>query len=150
MLLYLGHSRPDISFATHQCARYTPSPKQSHENALIRIGRYLKGTLNQGLILNPSETLKIECYPDADFAGLWNRDEKQVPYCVRSRTGYVVCLSNCPVLWKSKLQTEITLSTMGGRIRCPQHLVPRPILINRHYQRIMYSITSQDASKDST
>jgi len=112
MLLYLRHSRPDISFVTHQRACFTHSPKQSHEDALKRIGRYLKGTLNQGLILNPSETLKIECYPDADFAGLWNRDEKQVPYCVRSRTGYVVCLSNCPVLWKSKLQTEIALSTM--------------------------------------
>ena len=53
MLLYLGHSRPDISFATHQCARYTHSPKQSHEDALVRIGRYLKGTLDKGLILKP-------------------------------------------------------------------------------------------------
>jgi hypothetical protein len=34
MLLYLEHSRPDISFATHQCARYTHLPKLSHENAL--------------------------------------------------------------------------------------------------------------------
>ena len=112
MLLYLGHSRPDISFATHQCARYTHSPRQSHENALIRIGRYLKGTLDKGLILTPSDSLKIDCYPDADFAGLWNRDEKHDPHCVRSRTGYVINLSNCPVLWKSKLQTEIALSTM--------------------------------------
>jgi len=112
MLLYLGHSRPDIAFATHQCARYTFAPKQSHEDALKRIGRYLKGTLENGLILNPSDELKIDCYPDADFAGLWNRDEKQDPHCVRSRTGYVICLSDCPVLWISKLQTEIALSTM--------------------------------------
>jgi hypothetical protein len=34
MLLYLEHSRLDISFATHQCARYTHLPKLSHENAL--------------------------------------------------------------------------------------------------------------------
>jgi hypothetical protein len=34
MLLYLKHSRPDISFTTHQCARYTHLPKLSHENAL--------------------------------------------------------------------------------------------------------------------
>ena len=114
VLLYLGHSRPDISFATHQCARYTHSPKQSHENALIRIGRYLKGTLDKGLILTPSDSLKIDCYPDADFAGLWNRDDKHDPHCVRSRTGYVINLSNCPVLWKSKLQTEIALSTMDA------------------------------------
>jgi hypothetical protein len=112
MLLYLGHSCPDISFGTHQCARYTHSPKQAHEDALVRIGRYLKGTLDKGLILKPSKDFKIDCYPDADFAGLWTRDDKQDPHCVRSRTGYVINLANCPVLWKSKLQTEIALSTM--------------------------------------
>jgi hypothetical protein len=70
MLLYLGHSRPDIPFATHQCACYTFAPKQSHKNALKRIERYLKRTLDKGLILAPSYDLKIDCYPDADFAGL--------------------------------------------------------------------------------
>jgi len=112
MLLYLEHSHPDISFATHQCARYTHSPKLSHEIALKRIGRYLKGTLDKGLILAPSETLKIDCYPDADFAGLWNREDVQDPHCVCSRTGYIINLADCPVLWKSLLQTEIALSTM--------------------------------------
>ncbi len=88
MLLYLGHSRPDIAFATHQCAQYTFALKQSHEEALNRIGCYLKGTLTKGLILCPNDDLKIDCYPDADFAGLWNRDKVDDPHCVRSRTGY--------------------------------------------------------------
>jgi hypothetical protein len=112
MLLYLGHSWPDISFATHQCAQYTHSPKQTHEDVLKQIGQYLKGTIKNGLILNPSNTFKIDCYPDADFAGLWTRDDKHDPHCVRSCTGYVICLANCPVIWKSKLQTEIALSAM--------------------------------------
>ncbi len=30
ILLYLNHSWPDIAFATHQCARYTFGPKQTH------------------------------------------------------------------------------------------------------------------------
>ncbi len=34
MLLYLGHSHPDKSFATHQCAWYTHIPKQSHKDAI--------------------------------------------------------------------------------------------------------------------
>ncbi len=115
MLLYLGHSQPDISFATHQCAQYTHSPKQTHEDALKQIGQYLKGTIKNSLILNPSDTFKIDCYPDADFASLWTRDDKHDPHCVRSCTGYVICLANCPVIWKSKLQTEIALSTMEAR-----------------------------------
>jgi hypothetical protein len=113
MLLYLtGHSRLDCSFATNQCARYTFAPTRKHENALIQIGRYLKGTINKGLILSPSETLHIDCYPDSDFAGLWKYEDSQDPHCVRSRTGYVITLANCPILWSSKLQTEIALSTM--------------------------------------
>jgi hypothetical protein len=112
MLLYLGHSRSDILFATHQCARYTFAPKQSHKNALKRIGCYLKGRLDKGLILTPSDDLKIDCYPDADFAGLWNHNDKTDPHCICSRTGYIICLLNCLILLISKLQTEIALSTM--------------------------------------
>ncbi len=59
--------------------------------------------------MNPKNS---DCYPDADFAGLWNQDNTQDPHCVRSQTGYVICLADCPVLWKSTLQTEIVLSTM--------------------------------------
>ena len=54
MLQYLqGHSRPDITFAVSQVARYTHSPKRLHELALERIGQYLKGTINKGLVLKP-------------------------------------------------------------------------------------------------
>jgi hypothetical protein len=106
MLLYLGHSHPDISFATYQCAQYTHSPKQSHEDALKRIGHSLKGMLDKGLILTPSCSLKIDCYPDADFAGLWTHDDKQDPHCVQSCTGYIICLADCPVLWKANFKTK--------------------------------------------
>ena len=71
MLLYLtGHSCPDCSFAVHQCAWYTFAPKASHVTALKCIGCYLKGAVGKGLILDPHEDLTIDCYPDADFAGL--------------------------------------------------------------------------------
>eukprot|EP00804_Cyclotella_cryptica_P027797 CCRYP_009211-RA/>CCRYP_009211-RA protein AED:0.43 eAED:0.40 QI:0/0/0/1/1/1/2/0/235 len=76
MLLYLsGHSRPDIAFAVHQCARYTFRHTRKHELALIRIGRYLKGTMDKGLILSPSDEACIDCFPDADFAGLYGHED---------------------------------------------------------------------------
>jgi hypothetical protein len=113
MLLYLsGHSRPDIAFAVHQCARFTFNPTRRHEVALIRIGRYLKGTMEKGMIMTPTAEPRVDCYPDADFAGLYGHEDVQDPHCVRSRTGYVITAFGCPVLWRSKLQTEIALSTM--------------------------------------
>jgi hypothetical protein len=55
--------------------------------------------------------LTLDCYVDADFAGLWNYEDDQDLLCVRSRSGYVMTLGNCPIHWTSKLQTEIALST---------------------------------------
>lgn len=112
MLMYLSsNSRPDIQFAVHQCARFTHRPRRSHELAILRICRYLKGTREHGLIFHPKKSMKLDCYVDADFAGLYSVEHDQDPVCVKSRTGYVITFGECPVLWVSKLQTEIALST---------------------------------------
>ena len=75
------------------------------------ICRYLQGVKDNGLLFQPSNDLQLDCYVDADFAGLWNYESDQDPVCVRSRTGYVMTLGGCPIQWSSKLQTEIALST---------------------------------------
>lgn len=112
MLMYLSsNSRPDIQFAVHQCARFTHAPRRSHEVAIQRICRYLQGTKDKGMRFTPTKELKIDCYVDADFAGLWNVEDDQDPVCVKSRTGYCLTLGECPVIWVSKLQTEVALST---------------------------------------
>jgi hypothetical protein len=112
MMLYLSsNSRPDISFAVNQCARYSTNPTLNHEIAVKRIARYLKQTRDRGMIISPKPNLTLDLYVDADFAGLWNILDTDDPSTVRSRTGYVITLGSVPVIWKSKLQTEIALST---------------------------------------
>ena len=54
----------------------------------------------------------MECYVDADFAGLWPHEDKADPTCVKSRTGFVICIAGCPGVWSSKLQPDIAGSTM--------------------------------------
>jgi hypothetical protein len=46
-------------------------PTRHHELVLIQIGHYLKGTLDKGLTVTPSLVPHVDCYPDADFAGLY-------------------------------------------------------------------------------
>ena len=54
MMLYLAsNKRPDISFAVHQCARFTHNTKVSHKKAVKRICRYLQGTKEDGIVFNP-------------------------------------------------------------------------------------------------
>jgi hypothetical protein len=110
---YLASSTcPNIAFAVHQCERFCTNPKCSHELAVQRIVCYPKGTSNKGYFLKPSpSSLNLDCYVDADFAGLWTLPTSHDPLSVKSCSGYVVTFASCPLLWSSKLQSEIALST---------------------------------------
>ena len=66
--------------------------------------------MDKGLILQPKEAFEVDCYVDSDFAGLWPYEDKLDPICVKSRTGYVICLEDCPLVWKSRLQETIAIS----------------------------------------
>ena len=63
------------------------------------------------MTFKPDPKMQLDCYVDADFAGLWNVENEQDPVCVKSRTGFILTLGGCPLLWVSKLQTEVALST---------------------------------------
>ena len=136
MLLYIsGHSRPDIAFAVHQVARFTHSPTDKHEKAIILIGRYLKGTRDRGLVYDPSKQRnRLNAHVDADFAGLYDCEDHEDPICVKSRTGYVISFDGCPVLWKSKLQSLIALSTLEAEYialsQCMRDLIPLRRVLN--------------------
>ena len=113
MLLYLStNTRPDIAFAVSQVCRFSSRPTKKHATAVKTIVRYLKGTMNKGTTYFPSKWLELDLYVDADFCGLFNQEEDRNPDSARSRTGYIVFLNQCPVLWKSVLQDHISQSTL--------------------------------------
>ena len=71
-LNYLTAStRPEIQYATHQLARFNKNLKLSHKKATKRLVRYLKNTLNEGIIMKPDRSQGLTCYIDANFAGNW-------------------------------------------------------------------------------
>lgn len=59
-------SRPDITFAVNKLARYSDKPKQVHWNAVKRVMRYLKGTLDHELTLNYTGSGKIQLIGNCD------------------------------------------------------------------------------------
>ena len=115
MLNYLVNcTQPDLAYAVHQCARFSIEPRNIHEQAVKRIVRYLlylkrKGTV--GLRFIPDRTKSLEVFVDASFAGDWNKEWSDEPTSVMSRTGFLIKYANCPIVFCSKLQTEIALST---------------------------------------
>jgi len=105
-------TRSDISYATHQCARFTADPKYPHVEAIRWLVRYLIGTRTQGYYIDPSSKRGLEVYVDADFSGNWDPTMPEMDRdTARSRHGYIIMYMGAPIVWKSQLQTEIALSS---------------------------------------
>ncbi|KAL7580903.1 hypothetical protein ACA910_001170 [Epithemia clementina (nom. ined.)] len=105
-------TRPDISYAVHQCARFSESPKESHAKAIKLIGRYLLRTPDKGIVLQPDGSKSFECWADADFSGNWRQQTAHKdPMTPKSRSGWIITFAGCPITWASKLQTLTALST---------------------------------------
>ena len=77
-----GNTHADIALAVNQAANFIHHSQQVHAEAIKCICRYLQGTHNKGLLLHPSSTFILDCYIDADFAGLWGYEDDQDPVCV--------------------------------------------------------------------
>jgi len=101
---------PDISYAVHQCTRFSSNPCITHTEAIMQISMYLLSTQDKGFIMAPKDH-SLDCWVDADFAGNWAKDCNPLDVDnVQSRSGYIVNYPSIPLLWHSKLQGEIALS----------------------------------------
>ena len=69
------------------------------------------GVEDKCLDFTPGGSNGIKCYADADFSGAWCREDAYQVGSVLSRTGYIIKFANCPIVWVSKMQTEIALLT---------------------------------------
>ena len=66
-LQYLTFTRPHIAFAVQQVCLYMNDPREPHLNALKRILRYLRGTIDHGIQLYAASSCDLIAYSDADW-----------------------------------------------------------------------------------
>lgn len=104
MLLYITvTARPDLATAVSSVARFSHNPGQIHWRAVLMILRYLQGTIRMRIQLGGKPKYpELRAYVDSDWAGDKTR---------KSRTGFVIFLNGSPVIWSSKLQKCVALSS---------------------------------------
>ncbi|CAL8999831.1 unnamed protein product [Prunus brigantina] len=107
-LQYLTFTRPDIAYVVHQVCQFMHSPLDTYYLAVKRILRYLKGTIDHGLLYKKG-SLDMTAYTDAYWAG--------DPNDRRSTTGFVVFLGSNPVSWSSKKQQSVSRSSTEAEYR---------------------------------
>jgi len=84
-------------------------PRKPHLDAALRVLRFIKGTLGQGLLFPSNNNLALIAYCDSDHAGC--------PTTRKSTTGYCVFLGGSLVSWKSKKQSNVAKSTAEAEYR---------------------------------
>ncbi|GJT97540.1 hypothetical protein Tco_1093058 [Tanacetum coccineum] len=68
-LMYLTASKPDLVFAVYMCARYQAKPTKKHLEAIKRVFRYLRGTINWGIWYPKDTDMALTAYADANHIG---------------------------------------------------------------------------------
>jgi hypothetical protein len=67
-LLYLTHTRPDISFSVQHLSQYGSKPFVPHYQAAARILRYLKSCPAKGVLFSSHSLLRLHGFADSDWA----------------------------------------------------------------------------------
>ncbi|GJR81020.1 retrovirus-related pol polyprotein from transposon TNT 1-94 [Tanacetum coccineum] len=102
-LMYLTAGRPDLVFAVCMSTRYQDKLTKKYLEAIKRVFRYLRGTINWGLWCSKDTAMALTAYADADHAGC--QDTR------RSTSGSDQFLRDKLVSWSSKKQKSTAIST---------------------------------------
>ncbi|GAB2300037.1 hypothetical protein Dimus_038598 [Dionaea muscipula] len=84
-------------------------PTVAHMEAAKRILRYLKGTIDLGLLIQAGKPLAVRAFSDADWAGC--------PDTRRSITGFAIFLGPNLISWGSKKQATVSRSSAEAEYR---------------------------------
>nr|GEX56168.1 ribonuclease H-like domain-containing protein [Tanacetum cinerariifolium] len=102
-LIYLTHTRHDISYSVHCLSQFIHKPLKSHLKIALKVLRYLKGCPGKGLHIVKQSKSSLEAFMDADWAK-----------CIVTRksvTGFCVKLNGSLVSWKRKKQNSPSKSS---------------------------------------
>ena len=123
---YLIHTRPDLAFSVGIASRYMEKPTVMHLKAVKQILRYVKGSVNHGLVYTKGGDPEVLTgYSDSDHAAdVVGR---------RSTAGMAFYLNGCLITWNSQKQKTVALSTcesefMAATVAAMQALWLRSLL----------------------
>ncbi|CAL2257777.1 unnamed protein product [Prunus armeniaca] len=116
-LQYLTLSMLDISFAVNQVCQFMHNPRTSHLQVVKRIFRYIKGTVEQGLIFHQSNDFSVRSFSDADWAGSVNDQ--------RSTTGACIFFGPNLLTWTAKKQSIVSRSSTEAELGLLPILLPK-------------------------
>ncbi|GAU38708.1 hypothetical protein TSUD_396360 [Trifolium subterraneum] len=105
-LRYLCNTRPDLVYSVGIVSRFMDKPRVSHLVVVKRILRYVKGTMDCGIVFSASDVgknCKLVGYTDASWCG--DVEDR------KSTAGYMFLIGDAPISWCSKKEQVVALSS---------------------------------------
>lgn len=102
-LNYLAKTRPDLVYTLSLLSKFSSQPREAHWKALKRVVRYIRGTLDYGLLYKSVKNPRLVCYTDADYAGDQSNSH--------STSGMVSYINTGPISFRAQQQQTVSLST---------------------------------------
>ncbi|CAI7888565.1 unnamed protein product [Closterium sp. NIES-54] len=148
-LLYATvQTRPDISFSVGQLARVVQNPSEEQVDAAERVVKYLNSNPSIGVQYSASAQVKQKGVEVLKEKGVRLGEGKLFLICFTEATwaseiddsssvgGYICVVVGGPVSWKSKKQTETTLSSVESEYMAMFHGVKEVIWLRRLLEEI--------------
>ncbi|GAU44272.1 hypothetical protein TSUD_133180 [Trifolium subterraneum] len=108
-LLYLTHTRPNISYVVSKLSQFLDSPTDAHMIAGLHILIFLKNNPGQGLFFSSSSSLTLKGFSDSDWGAC--------PNTRRYTIGFCFFLGSSLISWKSKKQIVVSRSSSEAEYR---------------------------------
>lgn len=131
-------TRPDLCATVNLLSRHQSHFTEKLWKGLKRVLRYIKGTLDLCLIFRKNKAPVMSCYADANFGSEADR---------KSTSGYLIHVYGNPVLWATRRQNCVALSSTEAEYVALAHaatellwveMLTRDLGIEHHGPLIIY------------
>jgi hypothetical protein len=128
-------TRPDISFAVRELARFMSNYGQQHYNATKHLLRYLQGMRSHGIVYSDTDNMApiFQSFSDSDWAMCKTQ---------KSISGFIIQCGGGPISWSSKQQPLVALSTCEAEYLACTHCACHIIWLHSLFHKLGISQTT--------
>lgn len=131
-LIFIQHTRPDLVFSISFFGKYSKNPTERAYRLLYRTMQFAKQTCNRGIRYNIkySNLINIKSWCDSSFGSYLNN----------AQTGYIICIDESPICWRSGVQRKVHHSTVKAECESMHDCIDRVILLAYFYSEFNFDV----------
>ncbi|XP_069146051.1 uncharacterized mitochondrial protein AtMg00810-like [Solanum lycopersicum] len=135
-LNFLTHTRLDIAYGVQHLIQFMQHPREPHMHTAYHILKYLKKDPTLGLLMTSTDDYKVQAFCDSDWA--------TCPDSRKSVIGHIVLLGSSPIIWKSKKQETISLSSVEAEYKSLWKVVEELTWLDRLFGEQLADMLTKD------